>query len=344
MRNLLILKPVDKDKTGHIYSERHSYMYQPFVDTIYKGFSGYNPQLIEIETGYNGVLSNNIWNQSDSTDTILKIIETLVSGDILIIMTSFLYKFKFNELKKRGIYVIVYETEAINQPWGRPIIYNKMIDKNSYPHEIWTYNQYNVWALKLRKINKKIKLRVVYPALHKCSRIEQNNFSKFLVMDSFYSSATKKRYASMNFLNEQEDFKKNNFPISWWNDESFTSKLQNKEVSGIALNIMKCSNAHFGKNRAFVRPLNTASIIKYLSFGVIVVSDLFQNKCNILNYDYTYFTDIVYFSHLYDIRKKIHELTNISAEERQDIANRQFEICKKRFDPTSIIKTTGFIE
>ncbi len=345
MRNIFVLKPVDIDVNNVKYSNKHSYMYQPFVDTIFDGFEKTfdgNVEKIHIETGYNTVQTKGVWNHNDSKNTINKINERLISGDILIVMTSFMFKFNFNDLKNRGIYVIVYETEAINQPWGRGIIYDRMIHKNSYPNEIWTYNEYNKWALEIRKINKKIKTRVVYPGFLKSPKIKQKKSSKFFVMDSFYTHKIKKRSSARKFLEEKKFFKENAYPIEWWDTDSFISKYTDV-ASGIAVNIMKCSNINFSRTKQFVRPLNTASLIRYLSMGVLVVSDLFQNKQNVFRNEYDYFSDLIDFIHLYDIPNKLNNLTALNEKARQYIEEQRYTIYRERFDPVKIIKSTNII-
>ena len=104
------------------------------------------------------------------------------------------------------------------------------------------------------------------------------------------------------------------------------------------MNLLKTSNIKYGRNRHFQHPLNTASLIRYLSFGLIVVSDTCVNGCVQVEKDCESFKNLVTFSHVYDLPNKLHDVINISKLERDEVVKQNFKILNNNFCATKIIE------
>lgn len=351
MRNIIVLRPQDRYHGGKIYSPRHGYMFQPFVDTIYNGIKqnykdDVNVKICEIETGWRFDKKGK-WNANDSTETRNKISESLNSGDILIIIGLWSCPwYNFAEYKKRGIKTIVYETEPLGRLW-KNIYYFQSLDKKDCPDEVWTYCYYNVWNYTCRKITDKLKLRVVYPGyLENSPTVKQTTSTQFLMMSSMYASSLRLRSGVVGHHNRVSSFfRDNQFKIEWWDDKSFIDTFNDNQdkVSGIAVNILKSSNLRKGRQRKFHQPFNSASIMRYVGFGVLVVSDQINQKSLCCKEDVENFKDLVDFCHIHDLSSKLETITNIPVDERQSIADTRLGILKERFSAYELLKDVDLI-
>ncbi len=351
MRNIIVLRPVDKYHAGKFYSPRHGYMFQPFVDTIYNGIKenyndDVNVKICEIETGWRFDKKGR-WKEKDSRETRNKISESLNSGDILIIIGLWSCSwYNFAEYRKRGIKTIVYETEPLGRLWKK-IYYFQGLSKKDCPDEVWTYCHYNVWNYTCRKITDKLKLRVVYPGyIVNSPTIKQTTSSQFLMMSSMYDP----NYATRRSIVEHHSristfFRDNQFKIEWWDDESFEKTYNENldKVSGVTANILKSSNLKKGKRRKFHQPFNSASIIRYVGFGVLVVSDQINQRSVCCREDFLKFKDLVDFCHIHDLSSKLEEITNLPVDERQKIADTRLSILKEKFSAKECLKDVDLI-
>lgn len=351
MRNIIVLRPVDKYHAGKFYSPRHGYMFQPFVDTIYNGIKenyndDVNVKICEIETGWRFDKKGR-WKEADSRETRNKISESLNSGDILIIIGLWSCSwYNFAEYRKRGIKTIVYETEPLGRLWKK-IYYFQGLSKKDCPDEVWTYCHYNVWNYTCRKITDKLKLRVVYPGyIVNSPTIKQTTSSQFLMMSSMYDP----NYATRRSIIEHHSristfFRDNQFKIEWWDDESFEKTYNENldKVSGVTANILKSSNLKKGKRRKFHQPFNSASIIRYVGFGVLVVSDQINQRSVCCREDFLKFKDLVDFCHIHDLSSKLEDITNLPVDERQKIADTRLSILKEKFSAKECLKDVDLI-
>ena len=340
MRTIFILTPCDSEQC----KSKFQYIFEPFISTIYDGVRNlYNNSFIvkkvEVPTGRKigpdfdlNLIEKKINNIIDSTK----------SGDIIVIIGEWMYPIvNFSMLNSNGVYTIVYETEPLNQKWKQPYFFQNL-QKNKCPNEIWTYCEYNKWNMELRKLDSKIKLRTVYPGILKnCIKINQTDETKFIMMSSLLRTGVKdkNRERVIQFLNEKKFFRENNHSITWYDNEQFHNEYgKQKLFSGVAFNLLKTTNIKYGRNKYFQHPLNTASLIRYLSFGLIVVSDTCVNGVVQVKKDYESFKDLVTFSHVYDLHNKLHDFINKSKLEREEIVNQNFKILNDNFCATKIIE------
>ena len=351
MKKVVVLKPIDRTDKGRVYTNRHLYMFQPFVDTIYNGIiENYGTEiqvdLHEIETGWRWDKRGR-WSEKDSRKTRDKIFESLNSGDILIIIGLWSCPwYNFAEYKKRGIKTIVYETEPLGRLWKK-VYYFQGLDEKDCPDEVWTYCYYNVWNYTCRKITNKLKLRVVYPGyIDNSPTIKQTSSTQFLMMSSMYDPNYATRRAIVgHHNNKSEFFRDNQFKIEWWDDKSFIDTYNDNldKVSGITANILKSSNLKKGKHRKFHQPFNSASIIRYVGFGVLVVSDQINQRSSVCGEDVEKFKDLVDFCHIHNLSSKLENITNIPADERQKVADTRLNILKERFSAKDCLKDVDLI-
>jgi hypothetical protein len=341
MRKLIIAEPHD---TNSCFRSKIQYIFEPFISTIYEGTTSlYNDvfdiKKIEIPTGR---VTASAFNLKIIKKKLVSVINSLETGDIIIIIGEWMYALvDFSLLKSKGIFSIVYETEPLTEVWKKPYFFQSLHQRKC-PDEIWTYCEYNNWNMKLRKLHTKIKVRTVYPGILKnCIKINQTDESKFVTMSSLLRSGPKdkKRMQVMKFLNEKKNFRENNHSITWYDNEEFQHEYEKEKLfSGVALNLLKTSNIKYGRNRHFQHPLNTASLIRYLSFGLIVVSDTCVNGCVQVEKDCESFKNLVTFSHVYDLPNKLHDVINISKLERDEVVKQNFKILNNNFCATKIIE------
>lgn len=340
MRTIFIVNPCDSEK----FTSKFQYIFEPFISTIYDGITNlYNNLFIvkkvDIPTG------RKIGPDFDLNlieKKINSIIDSTQSGDIIVIIGEWMYPVvNFSMLNSKGVYTIVYETEPLNQKWKRPYFFQNL-EKNKCPREIWTYCEYNKWNMELRKLNSKIKLRTVYPGILKnCLKINQTDENKFVMMSSLLRTGVKdkNRERVIQFFNEKKFFRENNHSITWYDNEQFQNEYgKQKLLSGVAFNLLKTTNIKYGRQKYFQHPLNTASLMRYLSFGLIVVSDTCANGDVQVKKDFESFKKLVAFSHVYDLPNKLRDVINLSKLERTEIVKQNFKILNDNFCATKIIE------
>ena len=83
--------------------------------------------------------------------------------------------------------------------------------------------------------------------------------------------------------------------------------------------------------------------MRYVGFGVLVVSDQINQKSLCCKEDVENFKDLVDFCHIHDLSSKLETITNIPVDERQNIADTRLGILKERFSAKELLKDVDLI-
>lgn len=262
---------------GHL-----KYMYKPVMNTLILGFQ---PKKLDIKVGYYN------WND-------------LKKGDIFIwIGIVGLNNIPWIQLRKRGVYCIYFETDAINQ--------NRISKK--YVDEIWDYSWKNIDNAEKDKNAPKI--RYVPIAYYDLPRVTHTKNAKLIFMGDPQRRKNKWQILKKRMNNNLSSI------YNIWSENDYQIML-NLQQASIFLNIHSENHTQ----------LESLRISHLLSSGAIIISERSYWK------DEKEYEGLIDFVNLSDIQNKYNEYAKMSLEKRKEIANKRFLSFKQRFGAKRIFE------
>lgn len=213
----------------------------------------------------------------------------------------------WNQLKKKNIYTIYYQTE----PWNE----NKRWNFNA--NEIWDYSLRNVYKIRkelIKKEKKPRKIRYVPPGYLLSKKLSQQKNSNIIF---FGDTHWRPQYKAMK--NKFRDKLIHIFNI--WNQPDFDKYIIEKPKGSIFLNLHKHNKCLCAEGLRFSQ---------LLSAGCLIISE----KCDTL--DENIFKDYVTFTN--NCHKEYNNFIKMPLQDRQKKADNILEKYKKEFSPRSIFE------